>query len=636
VLLGGLAEPHRVLAVALVACWGFIAGLLTSLGSAGMRVGLNGMILLIVLGEQPRSTDQVLLASGAVLAGAVVQTLLATAPWPIRGYDPERRALAAAYRRLADVHPDGDDPSAPTYGLILEAHHALTDLDPQRNRAAATLRILLDELERARNEAVALANLALRLRQAEDDESAAAADEVDRMLAAADTVATGIADRLEHGRSRTAPAVGGLDELAATVAVLRRRADRTGPKPLTRRGAATRAAALNGQLRAAYRLTQPHSEPDPVRPGDAAELPTGPLFVMPADEPGTVLRANLRPSSAAFRHAVRLAVTLAVVASALAVAGLPRGYWLLLTVAVAIRPDFAATVKQVIDRVAGTLVGMVVVSALLEWVVPRPWQQLVLVPVCYFLLRTVLTANFALGAAAMAGNAVLVATLLGAPTGSLILERIGYTLAAGVIALVAYLVWPTWERATVRDTLALALESARSYLLAVTDPESGPGDIGAARSAARVALANARDSAKRLATEPGTAPELVDLVKGGVVHCSRLVQGGIVLEAARAARPGSVRHPALAAFARDLDTSVGELTAALRAGRPIVEPWPPSARLRADVETLISVAPDARLATVATAADRLTDGLGTLAHLLSRLPAGDDRPGSPAIRDRHG
>ncbi|MFB9324240.1 hypothetical protein ACFF2X_43195, partial [Cryptosporangium minutisporangium] len=145
VLLGALAQPHTVLAVLLVALWGFLAGLLTALGPAGTRVGITGLIVLIVLGEQPQELSQALLAAVAVFVGAGLQTLLAIAPWPVRGYAPERAAIAAAYRQLTEVDPSGDGPA---YPVVLEAHAALQGLDPQRNRTVAGLRILLDEVER--------------------------------------------------------------------------------------------------------------------------------------------------------------------------------------------------------------------------------------------------------------------------------------------------------------------------------------------------------------------------------------------------------------------------------------------------------------------------------------------------------
>ncbi|TQS40749.1 FUSC family protein [Cryptosporangium phraense] len=614
VLLGALVEPIAVLAVVLVAVWGFLAGLLTALGPSGTRVGVTGLIVLIVVGEQPQSLGQALLSAGAVFVGAALQTLLAIAPWPVRGYAPERAAVADAFRQFTDVDPSG---SGPAYPAVLEAHAALRGLDPQRNRTIAALRILLDEVERARGEAVALAVLRARL---DDKGEPDAAAEVAAVLDAAAAVGASIAERLLFPGELHPEVSAALDEvLSRAVAALRDRADADGAAPLTRRGAAARATALAGQLRAARRIL------DSADPGDVGgDSPdSSRVFLMPADEPLTVLRANLRPSSAAFRHALRLAFTLAAVATALLALGLPRGYWLLLTVAVAIRPDFSATVKQVVDRVAGTLLGMLVVSALLQWVVSETWQKMVLVPLFYFFLRTVLSANFALGAAAMAGNAVLLADLLGASAGSLIPERLAYTVAAGVIALAAYLAWPTWERSTVRDTLADGIESARSYLRTAADPDAADTDVDAARTVARVALSNARDSAKRLADEPGTPSGLIDLANGVTVHASRLVQGGMALEAARDLRPEGLVRPEARAFAADVDTALGVVAGALRTGRrPKALP-----ALRNDVDQLISVAPEARLATFATAADRITDGIGTLNHLLRQdARAGGSHP----------
>ncbi|MFI5958182.1 FUSC family protein [Cryptosporangium sp. NPDC051539] len=615
VLLGALVEPIAVLAVVLVAIWGFVAGLLTALGPSGTRVGVTGLIVLIVVGEQPQSLGQALFSAAAVFLGAALQTLLAIAPWPVRGYAPERAAVADAYRQFADVDPSG---GGPAYPAVLEAHAALRGLDPQRNRTVAALRILLDEVERARGEAVALAVLRTRL---EDKGEQDAATEVGAVLDAAAAVGASIAERLGRRPDELHPQIPtALDDvLDRAVKTLRARADTEGAAPLTRRGAATRAAALAGQLRAARRILDSTDTANSAAYDDSNRV-----FLMPADEPLTVLRANLRPSSSAFRHALRLAFTLAAVATALLVLGLPRGYWLLLTVAVAIRPDFSATVKQVVDRVAGTLLGMLVVSALLQWVVSETWEKMLLVPIFYFLLRTVLAANFALGAAAMAGNAVLLADLLGASAGSLIPERLAYTVAAGVIALGAYLAWPTWERSTARDTLADSIESARGYLRTAADPDAADTDVDAARTVARVALSNARDSAKRLADEPGTPSGLIDLANGVTVHASRLVQGGMALEAARDLRPEGLVRPEARAFAADVDTALGAVAGALRTGRrPKALP-----ALRKDVDQLMSVAPEARLATFATAADRITDGIGTLNHLLRQdAKAAGSRPG---------
>ena len=84
----------------------------------------------------------------------------------------------------------------------------------------------------------------------------------------------------------------------------------------------------------------------------------------------TTLRANLSFGSTAFRHALRLAATICV-AQALATAlELPRGYWVALTVAVMLKPDFQDTLSACISQVGGTALGLVGVVALANTMSP--------------------------------------------------------------------------------------------------------------------------------------------------------------------------------------------------------------------------------------------------------------------------
>ena len=67
--------------------------------------------------------------------------------------------------------------------------------------------------------------------------------------------------------------------------------------------------------------------------------------------------ANLTLESTAFRHAVRLAVTLAIATAWYRLAAFPRGYWLPMTALVVLKPEFQGTFAAGLARVAGTLLG---------------------------------------------------------------------------------------------------------------------------------------------------------------------------------------------------------------------------------------------------------------------------------------
>ncbi len=88
-----------------------------------------------------------------------------------------------------------------------------------------------------------------------------------------------------------------------------------------------------------------------------------------------VASANVEPRpverGVARRHASALAVVAGTVAYLGVLAGLPHGYWLVLTVAFVLRPEPRESGSAAVERTIGTLVGVVVAIAI-AIVAPRP------------------------------------------------------------------------------------------------------------------------------------------------------------------------------------------------------------------------------------------------------------------------
>ena len=114
---------------------------------------------------------------------------------------------------------------------------------------------------------------------------------------------------------------------------------------------------MRGELRGAVDLaTSWQGEgppPDPVRHTRPRRAELG------LRRPGPILRANLTLRSSAFRHAIRLGLTVAVAAAVAEISGLARGYWLPLTVLFVLRPDFGSTFTRGLQRYIGTALGVV-------------------------------------------------------------------------------------------------------------------------------------------------------------------------------------------------------------------------------------------------------------------------------------
>ncbi len=97
------------------------------------------------------------------------------------------------------------------------------------------------------------------------------------------------------------------------------------------------------------------------------------------------LRANLTFESAAFRHAIRLAVCVALGAGIGRAVSWHRTYWLPMTVAIVLKPDFTATFSRGVLRVAGTLTGLAFATVLFHLVSTTVMTQILLIGVLTFI-----------------------------------------------------------------------------------------------------------------------------------------------------------------------------------------------------------------------------------------------------------
>ena len=74
------------------------------------------------------------------------------------------------------------------------------------------------------------------------------------------------------------------------------------------------------------------------------------------------LQANLSLRSAACRHAIRLAGCLAIGELLARSVHSQRSYWLAITVAIVLKPDFTMTFSRGLLRMGGTLIGLVLAT----------------------------------------------------------------------------------------------------------------------------------------------------------------------------------------------------------------------------------------------------------------------------------
>ncbi len=153
--------------------------------------------------------------------------------------------------------------------------------------------------------------------------------------------------------------------------------------------------------------------------------------------------ANFTLGSTSFRHALRFGVALATGVAAYWLLGMSEhGFWIPLTILFVLRPEEDQTFQRLALRAIGTVAGLVVATALAEWLRGDALAIAVALTIATALAYGLLTVQYALFTAAITVYAVLLADLIGEPALRAAGER-GLATAIGIaIAGASFLLWP--------------------------------------------------------------------------------------------------------------------------------------------------------------------------------------------------
>jgi uncharacterized membrane protein YccC len=178
---------------------------------------------------------------------------------------------------------------------------------------------------------------------------------------------------------------------------------------------------------------------------------------------------------------------------------LQRSYWVVLTVAIVLRPDFGSVFARALQRGLGTVVGAVLGAVILIVLPPGP---LLLIPCAVFagLLPYGRDRNWGLFSTFLTPLVVILIDLLVRSGWSLALDRlIDTVLGCAIVLLVGYAPWPSSWHAHLPEQLATALDSVARYTeQALT---GAPGRSAQRRQTYRV-LSDLRTEFQRTMAEP--------------------------------------------------------------------------------------------------------------------------------------
>ena len=227
----------------------------------------------------------------------------------------------------------------------------------------------------------------------------------------------------------------------------------------------------------------------------------------------------------------------------------------------------------------------------------------------------------------MTALVVLLIALTGVAPKDVISARGLNTVAGGVIALVAYVAWPTWERTQAPDLLARMLDAYRDYFQTIARgyllPEASfEAELDRTRLAARLARSNLEASVDRVSTEPGTPPEDMQSLNTILATSHRLVHALMAIESGLATSTPVPARRQFPAFAHGVEITLHSLAMALR-GSPLRLSDLPDLRQAHRALTHSGVSITDRYALINTETDRITNSLNSLSEqVIKRLASG--------------
>jgi uncharacterized membrane protein (TIGR01666 family) len=216
---------------------------------------------------------------------------------------------------------------------------------------------------------------------------------------------------------------------------------------------------------------------------------------------------NFSLDSNIFRHSLRIAIAAVVAFIAGQLLPFGRGYWILLTVIIILKPGYSLTKKRNVQRLGGTLIGVAIGGALLYFV-KNNTAILIFLTICMIGGYSFMRWKYLVSVVMITMYLLFMFYILEPLDFREVAEaRILDTAIGCVIAFIAsYLLPPIWERQQIRDLAKQVIVDIIDYFESVAFVFTGKAYnkqlSREERKYAWVSLANLSDAFNRMLSEP--------------------------------------------------------------------------------------------------------------------------------------
>jgi len=525
-LLGDLVGEHGWLTTGLIVLAAAISALISAASNDASLASLQ-LLVYVILGTHEATLFGPWVAVPCFLGGAAFTLLLSVAAWPVRATAPERTLVAKVYDQL----------------VILLSTSGTPATEPARQQLTAAMNAAYDALLTARSH--------LQGR-----------DQIYRRLLVALSETTPLVEAavaLVNARHRPPKSV--IDAVGAVGTAI----EHDAPMPeldLPDAGSPGVLALIEG-LHNVVEATSPE-RPIPNKP-----FPTNRRHL--TDRMQAWLDEVLG-GPAIWLHALRLALCMAIAGALVDLLPLDRSYWVFLTIAIVLKPDFGSVFARAILRGGGTFIGALIGAGILA-INPNGWLLVVLMAVIAFLLPISQVRNYGMFATVLTPLVVVQLDLGRAGTWDLVLARLLDTVVGCAVVLIfGYLLWPASRAPQVGDKLADAIDAVGRYAdLAL---RADPNGRSLLRRRTYRQLSDLRTDFQRVLVEPFTAGRRAAAWYPAIVALERVTSSitrvAVEIDHGDPIPPGP-----------DVDVLVTTLTAlaeSVRRGDPPPEPPVPTSR----------------------------------------------------------
>jgi len=551
-----------------------IAGSAVIFGLTQGIIGSQLIVAYVVLGRTPHAPLQALTLAALVGLGSlseVLALLVLRLPASLRA---QRASVAAAFDALAAYAvATPDEPALAALAAIDEAHRVLSPVALFGRADARDLRAVVDQLRRSRIELTTIAGLRQRLEALDVPLMRVAIEDTLRTYADA---LRSIALEIRHPADNpTVPP----QNMRVRLDLLHHLLDQgDSDSTAIARQCAYHLSSLRTQLQSCRQLARETQRSDEVR--GVGRAPSSVARDSWRERVATI-KSHLSPDDAAFRHAIRLTIAVLVATTFVDVTHLPRGYWVVFSVAVILKPDYATLLRRGLSRVLGTALGASLAALYAAQFHPSHSVIAGAVLVIAALSYATWAASFAVAIGLVSSLVLLMLSVTTTNTLANAGERFLDVTIGALIAAASYLLWPSSPQNTVDETMATLHDALANYLAIVmrrTVP-SNDGDVIAASRRAHFAFSRAESAVAQALDEPasmrpdgaplqGALASSLRLLR--VLHALRLLPDPIPIEATGAIAAFSDTCVKALLEHRDAENDVMATLAAIEAATPLL------------------------------------------------------------------